>query len=138
MSLSWIVHMPECLREHVPSDLELRKISRCFKGDFNVQKRVFLVLGFLDGHIHRFSRECSLQSEVILRVLFAWKYETYGKSVHTPVNLHDLCLSIRHVYPTFDDTFDWLGMMNIVGSILLQKIAEKSVHLRPNECFKSF
>ena len=137
-SLNWISHMPHCLRNYIPSDSDLRKLVKCFGGDLQEQKRVFAMLGFLEGHIHRIMNESSMLSEVILKILFAWKYETWGKSVHTPVNLYALCLALKHVYPNVDGDFHWRGMHNIVGSIVLQIIARKSEDLEPNEAFKAF
>ena len=137
-TLTWISHMPYCLRNYIPSDSDLRKLVKCFGGDWQEQKRVFAMLGFLEGHIHRIMKESSLFSEVILKILFAWKYETWGKSVHTPVTLYDLCLALKYVYPNIDGHFHWRGMHNIVGSILLQIIAHKSEDLEPNEAFVAF
>ena len=137
-TLTWVSHMPHCLRNYIPSDSDLRKLVKCFGGDWQEQKRVFAMLGFLEGHIHRIMKESSMLSEVILKLLFAWKYETWGKSVHTPVTLYALCLALRYVYPNIDGDFHWRGMHNIVGSILLQIIAHKSEDLEPNEAFIAF
>ena len=51
-SLNWISHMPHCLRNYIPSDSDLRKLVKCFGGDLQEQKRVFAMLGFLDGQFH--------------------------------------------------------------------------------------
>ena len=136
-TLTWISHMPHCLRNYIPSDSDLRKLVKCFGGDLKEQKRVFVMLGFLEGHIHRIMKESTKLSDVILNLLFAWKYQ-WGKSVHTPANLYDLCLALKHVYPNVDGDFHWRGMHNIVGSILLQIIAHRSEDLEPNEAFVAF
>ena len=99
ISLSWISHMPSALRDYVPTDSDLRKLVKCFGGDWKEQKRVFCMLGFLDGHIHRFMKECTMQSDVLLKILFAWKYESWGENISL---LESTCSSNIHFIA-------WLG-----------------------------